>query len=133
MAAPSRRMPPEFVRAVNARCRGVPRAPAAPSETSLLARRAAQARAERRQLERLLRTLRTLRAPAAAQPAIRRYRRALIDQIFLDRRIERAAAAQDAQSVEIGLRQNRFNRMRRTQIARRLGLGRCLYGDARRG
>jgi hypothetical protein len=55
-----------------------------------------------------------------------KYLKTLDDQILLDRRIARAARADDGQSITVGLHQNQLNRNRRTQIARDLHLSRCL-------
>lgn len=54
------------------------------------------------------------------------YRSALTAQIVLDQRIAGAAAAKDAHSVEVGMRQNQFNRADRNEVAVKARLGPCL-------
>jgi hypothetical protein len=55
-----------------------------------------------------------------------RYLRRLGAQIELDRRIARAAAAEDEHSVEVGMRQNKFNRDARNEIVRQARFAACM-------
>lgn len=116
------------VRELNRRCCG---ARASTAVASAGGGRATEARRNRAALQRLRHALARARIPVAARRRLRGYQRALRAEIYLDRRIERAARARDTQSVAVGLAQNRFNRATRTRAARRLGLGRCLYGRSR--
>ena len=129
VASPPR--PSRFIRTVDARCRQINRTGAAAAAARSLADHAAAARRERIVLQRLLSAVRRVRVPRGDRETMRRYRRALADQVLLDRRIERAARSRDAQAVAVGLRHNAFNRARRTQLARSIGLSSCLYGRRR--
>jgi len=117
-----------FVRTLNARCRQINRGVQQAGAATALPDVAAAARRERRVLRRLLRAVRSARAPREDRAAMRDYRRALADQILLHQRIERAAQAGDRQALGVGLRHVTFNRVRRTQLARDVGLSSCLYG-----
>ena len=82
-------------------------------------------------LEPLLSRLRDVRVPAALRRQMRFYRRRLSAQIRLDRLVQAAAVAKDAQSVELGMTQNDYNRDRRTELARAIGFSTCLTDPGR--
>jgi alkanesulfonate monooxygenase SsuD/methylene tetrahydromethanopterin reductase-like flavin-dependent oxidoreductase (luciferase family) len=114
-----------FVRAVNAACTRVGIPPLIPASQPLRDR--VDAMIENADwLAEIQRNLLRVHAPAGVAHQFRAYLANLKDQILLDRLIARAARAGDPQAVAIGLRQNQFNRDRRSRIATKLRLARCL-------
>jgi hypothetical protein len=78
-------------------------------------------------LERIRRKIQSVRPPPRVARDFRTYLEILDNQILIDRRIARAAAADDDVPANLGMRQNQFNRDRRTEIAeKKLHLSRCL-------
>jgi hypothetical protein len=115
-----------FVRKVNLLCERVGRAPLIPRAQRDVARRADNMSEHAGWLAILRRHLLRVHAPAAQADRFRTYLVKLEHEILLDRRIARAARAEDRQAVAIGLSQNEFNRDRRSRIARKLGFSACL-------
>jgi hypothetical protein len=116
----------KLVRAANAICRKLGPIPPPSASTSLDARKAEMAR-EIRGLERLSAKLRALNPQTRhLKRLLGRYVARTDAQVLLDRRIGQAAAAGDAQSVEVGMSENADNRKARNDIRRELGLSRCL-------
>ena len=115
-----------FSRKVNALCVKAGRPEAITAGAMSPEDRARELRAERRILQKLAAALEDVRPPPGLAERMKRYRRRLADQIFLDGRIIRAATANDAQAIAVGVNQNEINRGKRTTLAKRLHFSRCL-------
>jgi hypothetical protein len=103
------------------------------SKGSDTTRRRTEMRRERRYLTRLHERLATVEAPAGRlERLLSDYLDALEAQIALDRRIALAAQAEDEHSVEVGMRQNVFNRNDRNAVVAKVGLSDCLLAPAPR-
>jgi hypothetical protein len=115
----------QFRRTVNAACAPVGRPPPV-SPSQPLPERATEMDHEADRLEKISRRLVALQLPTPVPPSFQTYLDTLKNEILLDRRIARAARANDRQAVGLGLQQNGYNRNRRSTIAADLQLSHCL-------
>jgi hypothetical protein len=81
----------------------------------------------------LRRRLSRVQAPARSAKPFANYKTTLNYQIKLDRYIARAARQGDHQAVTVGMSENQHNRDRRTQLAKKLRLSRCLQDTSSAG
>ncbi len=112
-----------FVGRLGARCRRLDRLQAASRSRGESLRTSIEGEVSR--LRRLQRLLGDPSPPRTVRKDVKRYTTALAAEIYLDSRIIAAIADNDPRSQEVGLRQNEFNRLRRRQLASRLGLPGC--------